>query len=65
VDDPADPRPALYYGGVLDELTRTSTLPHFCTTTYYVAPEAEVAFAALVRQHATACPAPVHSVVLP
>jgi 4-amino-4-deoxy-L-arabinose transferase-like glycosyltransferase len=65
VDDPADPRPALYYGGVLDELTRTGTLPHFCTTTYYVAPEAEVRFAALVRQHVAACPTPVHEVALP
>jgi 4-amino-4-deoxy-L-arabinose transferase-like glycosyltransferase len=65
VDDHADPRPALYYGGVLDELTRTGTLPHLCTTTYYIAPEAEVRFAALVRQHTAACPTPVHAVLLP
>ncbi|MGN6565974.1 MAG: hypothetical protein ACTHMU_25230, partial [Thermomicrobiales bacterium] len=65
VDNSADPRPALYYGGVLDKLTRTGTLPHLCTTTYYVVPEAEVRFTTLLRQQAAACPTPVHAVLLP
>jgi hypothetical protein len=37
---PADPRPALYIGGLLDRLKEPDTIPTYCRNVYYVRAEA-------------------------
>lgn len=53
--DPADARPPLYYGGLIDLLGRRGAIPSRCDVVYYVRPDVEPTFQAAFASTASAC----------
>ena len=56
--DPADPRPPLYYGGLLDMVGKEGAIPRRCDVFYAVRPEVESRFRAAFGPAAGACREP-------
>lgn len=56
--DSTDPRPPLYYGGLVDLNERPGVIPRPCQVVYYVRPRVEVAFRETIASMADVCAAP-------
>jgi hypothetical protein len=62
--DAADPRPPLYYGGLLDQIGAAERLPDQCAVTYYVRPRVEAELHEQLAATQGACDEPPRVVIL-